>query len=121
MYWSVYILAIEASQAQAHGGTTLNGWAILSIVVLAVFIAFVIERIVRVHQKQVEAGREDLIGKTALVKKSLTPKGFVLVEGELWSAKLDTGTAGPEDEVVITKVSDLELMVTRKDKGGSKQ
>ena len=60
------------------------------------------------------AGREELIGKTAVVKIALAPKGVVLVEGERWTAVIDKGRAEPEEEVIITKVDGLKLMVTKK-------
>jgi membrane-bound serine protease (ClpP class) len=83
-------------------------------IVAVIAIYFVAIWTLRTYRKQVAAGREDLIGKTAVVKTALAPKGLVLVEGERWAAVLDKGRAEPEEEVIITKVDGLKLTVTKK-------
>ncbi len=91
-------------------------WIIVLIVIAtAAFIAISIIWGIRAHRKPVSAGRENLIGRTAVVVTALDPKGLVLVEGERWTAILDEGHAEPEEEVIITKVEGLKLCVTKKD------
>ena len=87
--------------------------ALIIIIVIAVLV-FVVFRIVRAHQKKVAAGREELIGRTAIVEIALAPKGVVFIEGERWTAVVDKGRAEPEEEVIITGVDGLKLTVTRK-------
>jgi len=87
---------------------------ILLIILIIVFLVFVVIWVVRAHQRKVEAGAEELIGRTAVVEATLAPKGTVLVEGERWTAVIDKGSAEPEDEVIITKVDGLKLLVTKK-------
>jgi membrane protein implicated in regulation of membrane protease activity len=90
-------------------------WLTVVIVVLVVlFIIFAAYWAVLAHRRKVVGGKEELIGKTAVVETALEPRGVVQVEGELWTATLDKGTAEPEEEVVITKVEGLKLTVTRK-------
>ena len=94
----------------------IEPWIIVLIVVTtAAFIAISIIWGIRAHQRPVSAGREDLIGRTAVVDTALNPQGLVLVEGERWSAVLDKGHAEPEEEVVITHVERLKLRVTKKE------
>jgi membrane-bound serine protease (ClpP class) len=88
----------------------------LLIIILVVFLCFVVLWVVRAHQKKVAAGREELIGKTAVVAVALCPKGVVFVEDERWSAVVDKGQVEPEEEVIITKVDGLKLIVTKKEK-----
>ena len=88
----------------------------LLIIILVVFVYFVVVWVVRAHQKKVAAGREELVGKTAVVAVTLNPKGVVLVEGERWTAVIDKGQVEPEEEVIITKVDGLRLIVTKKEK-----
>ena len=83
-------------------------------IAIVVFLVFVVIWTVRAHQKKVSAGKEELVGKTAVVEVALDPKGTVLVEGEHWTATLDSGHAEPEEEVIITKVEGLKLQVTKK-------
>jgi membrane-bound serine protease (ClpP class) len=88
----------------------------LLIIILVVFLYFVVLWVVRAHQKKIAAGREELIGKTAIVAVTLNPKGVVLVEGERWTAVVDKGQVEPEEEVIITKVDGLRLIVKKKEK-----
>lgn len=93
----------------------VNPWTliVIAIIIIIVFV-FVVIWSVKAHQKQVSAGKEDLLGKTAVVDIALEPKGVVLVEGERWTAITDSGRAELEEEVIITKVEGLKLRVTKK-------
>ncbi|MGD9116649.1 MAG: NfeD family protein [Dehalococcoidia bacterium] len=94
----------------------MDAWLIVVIAICAAaLVAFIIQRVVLAHRKQVEAGREELVGKAAEVETELDPRGIVLVEGERWAAIVDKGRAKPGEEVIITKVDGLKLLVTRKE------
>jgi membrane-bound serine protease (ClpP class) len=87
-------------------------------ILLAAFVAFMVGAVVRGQRRRVATGAEGLIGKVAVAKTGLDPKGTVLVDGELWKAELDTGKVEPGEEVTITKVEGLKLFVAqRKSKG----
>jgi len=97
----------------------ISPWLIATVVVLvAAFFAFVIQRVIRVHRRQAYTGREELVGKTAVVKSALDPEGMVLFKGELWTAVSEKGRVRPGEEVIITRVEGLKLYVTKKNKGG---
>jgi membrane-bound serine protease (ClpP class) len=81
---------------------------------LAVFVGFLVWAAVRGQKRKVTTGREGMIGQVAEVKTALKPRGLVLVEGELWSAQLDEGEAHPGEDVIIQKVDNLKLTVTKK-------
>ncbi|MFC1847418.1 NfeD family protein [Chloroflexota bacterium] len=92
-------------------------WLIpLIAIVTAAFLVITIIWGIRAHHRQISAGREDLIGKSAQVKTAMNPKGMVLIQGELWAAILEEGQAEPGDEVAITKVNHLEVWVTKSTK-----
>ncbi len=93
-------------------------WWVLIGVVVVVVLYFVVLWVVRAHRGKIAAGKEELIGRTAAVVTALNPKGMVFVEGEHWAAIIDKGSAAPEEEVVITAVEGLKLMVTRKNNIG---
>lgn len=89
-------------------------WLVVIIVVISVFLlVFVIDRIIVAHRKQVSTGREDLVGKSAVVRKELNPEGTVFVEGEIWLARMDSGIALPGEYVVIRKSDGLKLYVSK--------
>jgi membrane-bound ClpP family serine protease len=93
----------------------VNPWFLaLIIIAVAVFLYFVVIWVVHAHQRKVEAGKEELIGRKAVVRTALDPKGMVFIEDELWNAEIVSGTAEPEEEVIITKVEGLKLTVTKK-------
>ncbi len=89
--------------------------AAVTIIIAAVF-AFVIQRAVRAHRRQARTGREELIGKKALVKVALNPEGTVFIKGERWTAISGEGRVEPGEEVIITKVDGLTLYVTKSNK-----
>ena len=89
-------------------------WLIVVIVTISVFLlVFVIDRIIAAHKNRVSTGREDLINKYAVVRKSLNPEGTVFVEGEIWQAKINSGTAEPGDRVIINNIDGLILCVSK--------
>jgi len=87
--------------------------AVVTILVAVVF-AFVISRIIRAHRRQAFTGREELVGKTAMVKVALEPEGTVLFKGERWTAVSEKGRVKPGEEVIITGVDGLKLRVIKK-------
>jgi membrane protein implicated in regulation of membrane protease activity len=94
----------------------ISAWLLVSIIIIVILIVVLVAFLtVRTYRYKVAAGREDLVGRTAVVEIALDPKGVVLVEGEHWTATLDKGRAEPEEEVIITKVDGLRLFVTRKE------
>lgn len=94
---------------------------IATITILIVgFVTFAVWRIVKVHRRQATTGREELMGKTAVVKEALKPEGTVFLEGERWSAVSESGTVKVGEEVTITRVEGLKLYVTKKEKEGGR-
>ena len=93
----------------------VDAW-LISIVAICIiaFLVFAINRGIQAHRHQVSAGKEELIGKTAVVKVALEPEGTVFFKGERWTAISETGRVEPEEEVIITKVDGLKLYVIKK-------
>ena len=94
------------------------GLIVVIAILIAAFFAFVIQRAIRAHRSQATTGREELVGKTAVVKVALEPEGTIFLHGERWKAIVDKGRVKPGEEVVITRVEGLTLYVAKKDKGG---
>lgn len=101
-------------------GTIVNPWLIAALAILiGGFILFAVIRIIAVHRRQAYTGKEELIGKTAVVKVALNPEGIVFLEGELWTAVSDTGNIETGAEVTICGIIGLKLHV-KKATGGQK-
>jgi membrane-bound serine protease (ClpP class) len=94
----------------------MTGPIIIAIVLAVAFIIFIIYAIVKGQKLKLSAGVEDMIGKEAVVQKTLDPKGTVLTEGELWTAIAEDSKIEAGEEVTITKVEGLKLWVTKKSK-----
>lgn len=81
----------------------------------AAFSIFVLGAVIRGQRRQKATGREGMLGRTAIARSPLNPRGTVMAEGELWTAILeDEGPAAPGDELVIVSVEHLQLRVRRK-------
>ena len=94
----------------------INPWLIATVtIVISGLFAFIVNRAISAHRKQAKTGREELPGKTVVVKEALDPEGTVFFKGERWAAILDEGRVEPGKEVIITKVDGLMLRVTKKD------
>lgn len=83
---------------------------------ITAFAIFVVGAIVRGQRRRKATGAEGMIGRTAVAKTPLDPTGTVLIEGELWTATSGSGKVAPGDEVLVNKVEELKLRVTRKSK-----
>ena len=95
-------------------GIEMTGPLITAIVFAIAFVVFVIYAIVKGQKRKVSVGVQEMIGKEAIVQSTLSPKGTVLAEGELWTAIAEDSTIEPGEEVIITKVEGLKLWVTKK-------
>ena len=94
----------------------VSPWLIVTIVIIIVAVfALVISRVIRSHRRQASTGREELIGKTAVVKVALEPEGTVFYKGERWAAISDKGRVEPGEAVIIARVDGLKLYVSRKE------
>ncbi len=67
----------------------------------ALFVGLLVWAAVRGQRRRVTTGQEGMIGQVALVKIALEPQGMVLMEGELWKAVLDEGSASAGEEVIV--------------------
>jgi len=92
----------------------MTGPIIVTIVLAVALVAFVVYAIVKGQKRKLSAGVEEMIGKEAVARTTLNPKGTVLAEGELWTAIAEDSTIESGEEVIITKTEGLKLWVTRK-------
>jgi len=99
----------------------MTGPIIVAIIFAVAFIIFAIYAIVKGQRRKLSAGIEEMIGKEAVVRTTLNPKGTVLAEGELWTAIAENSTIESGEEVIITRTEGLKLWVTRKSKEKEKE
>ena len=93
----------------------MDTWLVVLIILgVIAFAAITIIWGIKAHRLKVEAGAEELVGRTAEVKTALSPKGSVFLEGELWTAVSEAGNIEVGQEVIVSKVNGLILYVTKK-------
>jgi membrane-bound serine protease (ClpP class) len=96
------------------GDISIDPWVIVLIIIgIIAFLAITIIWGVRAHRFKIGAGKEEMIGKTAVVTTTLDPKGMVFVEGEQWTAISEEDRIEPGEEVTISRVDGLKIYVTK--------
>jgi membrane-bound serine protease (ClpP class) len=91
--------------------------ALIDVAVAAVSY-FVVTRVMKAQHRKVTTGKEELLGKTAVVKEALNPRGLVFYKGELWTAISDSEPVEAGEAVTITQISGIILHVIKKTAGG---
>jgi membrane-bound serine protease (ClpP class) len=93
----------------------VSPWLIAIVtIIISGALAFIIYRVISIRRKQATTGREELMGKTAVVRVALNPSGTVFYRGELWSAVSESGEIKTGEEVIINKIDGLTLYVKKK-------
>ena len=112
---AVVALAVGAGVlVDAAGGGVALGLAVGLAAggVVAVYLAFVLGRMLAVRRAPVRGGRAGLVGHRGEVRVAPQPVGRVLVDGELWRARTwDGEQLRPGDPVVVEHVEGLTLTV----------
>ncbi|MEN6300086.1 MAG: nodulation protein NfeD [Anaerolineaceae bacterium] len=87
-----------------------------SIITGGIFFAIMLFAI-RAQKSPIRTGRESIIGKVGITRSPLNPNGEVQVGGELWSAKLESGSDYlPEGAMVKVIAIDGIRLVVREEK-----
>jgi membrane-bound serine protease (ClpP class) len=95
----------------------VNRWLIYGIAAAAgAFFLFVVTSIIRIRRQPAVMGINTLIGRRAVARSRLNPNGMVFVEGELWSATVEDGEVEEDEEVVVTAVEGLKLIVRKQER-----
>ncbi len=101
----------DATQAP---GVAVALWVVMLVAVLiAIFAITGVWLALRSRKQPVTTGQEGLIGRLAEVRKRLDPEGMVFVEGALWRAVCENGTAEEGEFVRVTGIYGLRLTVRR--------
>jgi membrane-bound serine protease (ClpP class) len=78
-----------------------------------VFFAFVVAKVLGIHQRRPTTGLEGLIGQPAVARSDLDPTGTVFLKGELWQAVSSEGAVKRGEQVEVVAVEGFKLRVTR--------
>jgi membrane protein implicated in regulation of membrane protease activity len=93
-------------------GIHLPLWAIVIITIaFAIYAAGLYWIGNRIIDKKILPGSTDMVGVKGRVIKRLAPSGVIQIEGELWEAKVTSGTVEAGTEVLVTGQKGLKLEV----------
>lgn len=92
----------------------VDPWLIGTMTVLITLLfVFVVTRVIWAHRKRATTGKEEIIGRRAVVREAINPEGTVFFKGELWSAVSDSGPIETGEEVTVTAIDGLILQVNK--------
>lgn len=80
---------------------------------LALFVGLVVSKVWRARRRTPTTGVEELVGATAVVRRTLDPAGLVFVHGELWQARSGEGPIEVGETVCVDGMDGLVLSVRR--------
>jgi membrane-bound serine protease (ClpP class) len=92
----------------------VNRWLVYGMASAAgAFFLFVVTSIIRIRRQPAVTGVNTLIGRRAVARSPLDPTGMVFVDGEHWSATVEDGRVEEGEEVVVTAIQGLKLIVRK--------
>lgn len=118
------VLGIGGAVALVMGGLILTSgnpdqyqvspWVIFTLAgVLGSMVVFVFVNVVRIRRMPARMGAETVVGRSAVARSSLDPSGFVMMDGETWTAEAEGGSIQPGERVIVTEIKGLRLKVRR--------
>jgi membrane-bound serine protease (ClpP class) len=104
--------ALNLIDAEQAPGVMIAVWVIVLVgLALATLVALGVWLALRSRDQPPATGEQAMIGRLAEVRQRLEPDGMVFVEGALWQAISENGTAEVGDWVRVTAIHDLRLVV----------
>ncbi len=82
-------------------------------IALGALVTFVFVNVMRIRTMPAKVGMSTFVGRTVVARSALTPEGFVMMDGEIWTAEAEEGEIEPGDSVIITQIKGLRLKVRK--------
>ncbi len=100
-------------------GFQVSHWLVFTVAAtLGVFVVSIVINILRIRHMPAQVGIETTVGRKAVARSALNPRGFVFLDGEYWSAEAEEGEIQLGENVIITEVRGLKLKVKRQQPEG---
>ncbi|MCI0818576.1 MAG: nodulation protein NfeD [Chloroflexi bacterium] len=80
---------------------------------LGAMVMFVFVNVMRIRTMPAKVGMSTFVGRTVVARSALAPEGFVMMDGEIWTAEAEEGEIKPGDNVIITQIKGLRLKVRK--------
>ncbi len=93
-----------------------TSWQVVVVmgVLLVLFFLFIVGASIRAHRRRVGTGGEGLRQARGRALGLLAPVGEVLVEGERWRARAESGSIAADEEIEVVGRDGLTLLVRKK-------
>jgi len=95
--------------------TLFTGPAIILGIFTGCLVIVSVIAVIRSQRRKPAAGRETIIGQTAVAQTTLNPEGTVLLEGELWRATAGNARIEAGTKVTVVSISGLTVSVKVKE------
>ncbi len=82
-------------------------------IALGAMVMFVFVNVMRIRTMPAKVGMSTVVGRTVVARSALSPDGFVMMDGEIWTAEADEGGIESGDSVIITQIKGLRLKVRK--------
>jgi membrane-bound serine protease (ClpP class) len=118
------VLGVGGAVALVFGGLILTSgnpdqyqvspWVVFSLAgILGSLVIFVFVNVIRIRHMPAAMGIEAVVGRSAVARSPLDPQGFVVMDGETWTAEAEGGSILPGDQVIVTEIKGLRLKVRK--------
>ncbi len=118
------VLGVGGAIALIFGGFILTSgnpeqyqvspWVVFTLAgILGSLVIFVFVNVVRIRHMPAKMGQETVVGRRAVARSALSPEGFVLMDGETWTAQAEGGSIQPGESVIVTEIKGLRLKVRK--------
>lgn len=92
----------------------IDRWVLFAIAApLTLMFLFGFASALRIRRQPPSMGKETMVGRVAVAKSPLTPKGFVFMDGANWTAEAEDGNIDTGDKVIVTEIRGLRLKVRK--------
>jgi len=88
-------------------------------IALGALVVFVLVNVMRIRGMPAKVGMSTVVGRTVVTRSALTPEGFVLMDGEIWTAEAEDGKIEPGESVIVTHIKGLKLKVKKQKPKGA--
>ena len=83
-------------------------------IALGAMVMFVFVNVMRIRTMPAKVGMSTVVGRTVVARSALSPDGFVMMDGEIWTAESEESGIKSGDSVIITQIKGLRLKVRKK-------
>ncbi len=90
-------------------------------IALGALVVFVLVNVMRIRGMPAKVGMSTVVGRSVVARSALTPEGFVLMDGEIWTAEAEGGKIEPGESVIVTQIKGLKLKVRKHKPEGDKR